>query len=127
MDLMLENLKKELMNVNNELKQSQEQHIKIKQENSEKMQETELKLTEKEEEILDANKSLSEKSTCLTTAEQDLKLIRQEKLNLEEECAKGKIEKVVENIPKKDVNLSVKKQGKKGAKEKQRGEDKFLK
>merc|ERR1711956_107043 len=28
---------------------------------------------------------LSEKSTCLTTAEQDLKLFRQEKLNLEEE------------------------------------------
>merc|ERR1712129_210430 len=79
----LENLKKELNNVKNELKKSQEDHIKIKQENADKMQETELKLTEKEEEILDTNKSLSEKSTCLTTAEQDLKLIRQEKLNLE--------------------------------------------
>ena len=81
----LENLQKELNNVNNELKKWQEQHIKMKKENAAKMQEIELKLTEKEQEISDANKNLLEKSTCLTITEQDLKSVRQEKINLEEE------------------------------------------
>ena len=81
----LESLQKELNNVNNELKKLQEQHIKMKQENAAKMQEIELKLTEKEQKISDANKSLMEKSTCLNTTEQDLKSVRQEKINLEEE------------------------------------------
>ena len=36
-------------------------------------------------EILDVNKSLSEKTACLNTTEQDLKSIRQDKLNLEED------------------------------------------
>lgn len=81
----LENLQKELNNVNNELKKLQEQHIKMKQENAAKMQEIELKLTEKEQKISDANKTLLEKSTCLNTTEQDLKSVRQEKINLEEE------------------------------------------
>ncbi len=49
------------------------------------MQEIEYKLAEKEQEILDVNKSLSEKTACLNTTEQDLKSIRQDKLNLEED------------------------------------------
>ena len=46
---------------------------------------------------------------------------------MQEEGAKEKLEKGVKNAPKREANLSVKKQIKKDAKEKQREEDKFLK
>merc|ERR1712156_1194662 len=81
----MENVQKELNKIDIELKKTLEENDKTKQDHIEKMQEIEFKLAEKEQEILDVNKSLSEKTACLNTTEQDLKSIRQDKLNLEED------------------------------------------